>query len=1251
LEVELSREQTANVATLKYPASKQPNTNISSELHEPKQIQQQQHQIESFRQIQQSTQPSYTLSGASQVSPPTSSCVSYTSANLTFLKEKLSSSHQQLFEATSKTSDRTAKEEESEEKVKDSFSESAGKKFQENVTKTANSASAMNTVHVPLGNTFSGISSYRDESKDQFNRSVLNDENVTDDDVMIFNIDLGHHTTNPHKYFGFTVAGGKDKDSALRVETVIRGTPADECGLKAGDLILSINGESVEERYLQSVIRMIHEAARLGEVEVKIRRPPYETVKRDHIEGHNELETMVITSPRSTRQQHQECYNGDGLVSFDEKRSMFDRKTNDENIASSSYNQFKQLKKQKQQTFKWNPTSSVAPRALSTSTLQHQSNGPTPITDANAPLVDHQMSNINKLDAVTSSVRYGFQADHSAASSRPASTRSPSLSPYDDDCCADFEAAPRDRCSTFGSSTDSAIFESSLPFGSSLNSTRSSPRSNNADYRVTSMHDKPEPGKLSDFIPEVERNARQRNQQSYRGNEYDESYKRREQEDECGYTAAGLSPTSGIQPKVVRNYDVTPCRSATISPVQERRKQLEENREKSDSTDHGQELLPDDADQLNETQANTSSKPPNIPVGIGVASADDSNNPKLLPTMAGIRSLMASDDNITTRAHRGDIDEQAESQGHSTERLMSLTPCSWPESVTSTFSAIGDSTTEMMSGGSMGSRSSTIRSGVGVGGGDGGAHAASGAECCGSDKRVTFGWSETHEITPRQTQEIIYPVPNETKQTQPKDRLEERNASSPKSDKHSERMEEPKPAPSLNPPSTKPVEIIHPIRLLDQPANIDRTTSAGVAVSDKPLRITTREVREVEEQEEKITKVERRKETTQKKLHQPRRIPITPNLPRSHVVHLRCSSCNNLLSDSTPYHGSSSTARNVDHFSEDETFIRKEKQQHSYHPTKASSSSCDDDPPTVHATRHHRLNGGGGVTTKSYESLTERFYKTDVRTKCFVTKSLSPQRATITFNCETFDKPLDEFKQRARQHNTDPNRTRPKLIEATDSREWRQIIEQQRLPNAGDSSSRNRLDSDSKFRVVHSSSGSLKDTLMNSSSWSSQSSRPHPPTGITDATRLNRAELNASSESKLSKATAPTSILRTSVEVLHKFPEEVQSHSADSNETMPAKSFRSGRDENVAESKSNEHVVAVSGKNKCSHCGKELGRGAAMIIESLGLFYHLTCFRCYVCNTPLGNGRQGADVRVRDSKLHCQRCYSNDEAGLKFSQV
>merc|ERR1719180_388606 len=81
-----------------------------------------------------------------------------------------------------------------------------------------------------------------------------------------------------------------------------------------------------------------------------------------------------------------------------------------------------------------------------------------------------------------------------------------------------------------------------------------------------------------------------------------------------------------------------------------------------------------------------------------------------------------------------------------------------------------------------------------------------------------------------------------------------------------------------------------------------------------------------------------------------------------------------------------------------------------------------------------------------------------------------------------------------------------------------------------------------------------------------------------------------------------------------------------------------------------DRVLSVSGKKRCSHCKEELGRGAAMIIESLKLFYHIRCFKCCVCSIQLGNGETGTDVRVRNNRLHCQNCYSNDE-GLKFSKV
>lgn len=36
---------------------------------------------------------------------------------------------------------------------------------------------------------------------------------------------------------------------------------------------------------------------------------------------------------------------------------------------------------------------------------------------------------------------------------------------------------------------------------------------------------------------------------------------------------------------------------------------------------------------------------------------------------------------------------------------------------------------------------------------------------------------------------------------------------------------------------------------------------------------------------------------------------------------------------------------------------------------------------------------------------------------------------------------------------------------------------------------------------------------------------------------------------------------------------------------------------------------SVSGKKLCSSCGHPLGKGAAMIIETLSLYFHIHCFK------------------------------------------
>ncbi|XP_075423390.1 LIM and calponin homology domains-containing protein 1 isoform X2 [Ascaphus truei] len=66
---------------------------------------------------------------------------------------------------------------------------------------------------------------------------------------------------------------------------------------------------------------------------------------------------------------------------------------------------------------------------------------------------------------------------------------------------------------------------------------------------------------------------------------------------------------------------------------------------------------------------------------------------------------------------------------------------------------------------------------------------------------------------------------------------------------------------------------------------------------------------------------------------------------------------------------------------------------------------------------------------------------------------------------------------------------------------------------------------------------------------------------------------------------------------------------------------------------------SVSGKKLCSTCGLPLGKGAAMIIETLSLYFHIQCFKCGICKGQLGDAITGTDVRIRNGLLNCNDCY------------
>ncbi|XP_036438929.1 LIM and calponin homology domains-containing protein 1a isoform X7 [Colossoma macropomum] len=109
-------------------------------------------------------------------------------------------------------------------------------------------------------------------------------------------------------------------------------------------------------------------------------------------------------------------------------------------------------------------------------------------------------------------------------------------------------------------------------------------------------------------------------------------------------------------------------------------------------------------------------------------------------------------------------------------------------------------------------------------------------------------------------------------------------------------------------------------------------------------------------------------------------------------------------------------------------------------------------------------------------------------------------------------------------------------------------------------------------------------------------------------------------------------------------------------QTQPPRMRRTGSYENILGTHPSQSLPSsqdtpppspsrsVSGKKLCSSCAHPLGKGAAMIIETLGLYFHIQCFKCGVCKGLLGDTSAGTDVRIRNGVLNCQDCYIKSRA-------
>ena len=66
----------------------------------------------------------------------------------------------------------------------------------------------------------------------------------------------------------------------------------------------------------------------------------------------------------------------------------------------------------------------------------------------------------------------------------------------------------------------------------------------------------------------------------------------------------------------------------------------------------------------------------------------------------------------------------------------------------------------------------------------------------------------------------------------------------------------------------------------------------------------------------------------------------------------------------------------------------------------------------------------------------------------------------------------------------------------------------------------------------------------------------------------------------------------------------------------------------------------------CSSCSCPLGKEPSMSVGSAGLQYHMECFKCAVCHSPLARSSTSVTVLLHDSKPHCWGCYSNQAGNV-----
>ncbi|KPP67688.1 hypothetical protein Z043_113692 [Scleropages formosus] len=62
-------------------------------------------------------------------------------------------------------------------------------------------------------------------------------------------------------------------------------------------------------------------------------------------------------------------------------------------------------------------------------------------------------------------------------------------------------------------------------------------------------------------------------------------------------------------------------------------------------------------------------------------------------------------------------------------------------------------------------------------------------------------------------------------------------------------------------------------------------------------------------------------------------------------------------------------------------------------------------------------------------------------------------------------------------------------------------------------------------------------------------------------------------------------------------------------------------------------------KDMCTYCRKPLSPDPKVILDDMKIKCHASCFKCEVCNKPLGHLKAGDSMWVYQRMVHCESCF------------